>query len=60
MSPSADEVKAARHALGLTQTECSDLVGVTLRSWQYYEAGRTVMRARMWSLFCARVGHGTA
>jgi len=32
-------IKAAREKSGLTQQECADTVGITLRAWQTYEQG---------------------
>jgi len=34
------ELRAARQALDLTQTQMADRLGVTLRAVQYYEAGQ--------------------
>ena len=35
-----EELKAKRLDLGLTQTQLSERLGVTLRAVQYYEAGQ--------------------
>ncbi len=37
-TPTPAEIRAARDAAGLTQTEAADLVHSTCRSWQQWEA----------------------
>ena len=49
--PSPSEILAARKAAGLTQTQAAATVGVTLRAWQYWEAGQREMPASAWELF---------
>lgn len=51
--PSADEVVAARKKAKLTQAAAAELVGITTRSWQYYEQGAVRMKLPTWRLFCA-------
>lgn len=50
-SPAPSEILAARQSAGLTQTKAAALVGVTLRAWQYWEAGQREMPKGMWELF---------
>ncbi len=50
-SPSPAEIKAAREACGLTQTQAATLVHVTLRAWQRWEAGDWPMHPAFWDLF---------
>lgn len=59
-SPTPAEVRAAREAAGLTQTEAARLVHGTLRGWQGWEASPTDPGARrmhpgLWELFCGKV-----
>jgi DNA-binding transcriptional regulator YiaG len=49
--PSPTEVKDARHRAGLTQSQAAALVGVSLRSWQYWEEGGRQMQSSKWELF---------
>lgn len=46
-----EEIKRVRLAAGLTQTQAAELVHVTLRSWQRYEAGEKRIHPAMWELF---------
>lgn len=50
-SPGKDEIRAAREAAGLTQTQAADLVHGSLRAWQQWEAGDREMHAGLWELF---------
>lgn len=55
-SPAPDEVRAARDAAGLTQTQAATLVHGTLRAWQGWEAPEGEPSARrmhpgLWELF---------
>jgi DNA (cytosine-5)-methyltransferase 1 len=54
--PSPHEIREARHRAGLTQSQAAALVGVTLRSWQYWEAGERNVEARAWELFLIKSG----
>lgn len=49
--PSSTEVGQARAKAGLTQTEAGAVVGLTLRSWQMYEAGQRNMSEHAFELF---------
>lgn len=53
VQPTAGEVRDARIAARLTQAAAAELVGITTRAWQYYEAGSTRMKLPTWRLFCA-------
>jgi DNA-binding XRE family transcriptional regulator len=50
-SPTPAEVKAARVALGLTQTQAAAIIGYSKRGWQGIEAGDRAMRPSAWELF---------
>ena len=49
MTPVA--IKAARKAASLTQSQAAATVGVTMRAWQYWEAGHRKMPVSTWELF---------
>ena len=49
--PSPAEIKEARVAAGLTQSQAAALVGVTDRAWRYWEGGRRNMPTSAWELF---------
>jgi DNA-binding XRE family transcriptional regulator len=51
--PSAEEVLAARTDAKLTQAQAAEVVGLTTRAWQYYEAGAYLMKVPTWRLFLA-------
>ena len=51
-----DDVRAARKAAGLSQTEAATLVHVALRTWQQWEAGDRRMHPAAWELFCIKIG----
>ena len=50
-NPSPAEIKAAREALGLTQTQAAAAVYVPLRTWQRWESGDAPMHPAFWELF---------
>lgn len=56
--PTRDEVRAAREAAGLTQTEAGELVHASWQTWQNWELegeeGRR-MHPATWELFTAKV-----
>lgn len=52
--PTKEQVTARRRAAGLTQEAAARIVGVEVRTWQYWEAGRSRMRAGLWELFQLR------
>lgn len=60
ISPSAEEIRAAREAVGLTQTDASRLVCGTLRTWQGWETASgpsaRKMHPGLWELFLVKVG----
>jgi putative transcriptional regulator len=51
VTPSPDEIIAARKAAKLTQTAAAALVYATCRAWQLWEAGDRKMGAASWELF---------
>lgn len=54
-NPSPAEVRAAREAAGLTQTEAAAVIHSTLRTWQDWEAGKARMHPGLWELFGLKV-----
>jgi DNA-binding transcriptional regulator YiaG len=50
-NPKPEDVKAARQAAGLTQTQAGALVHTTVRVWQQWEAGDRAMHPAFWELF---------
>jgi len=50
-SPTSENVRQARDAAGLTQTQAAALIGASLRSWQEWEQGKTKMHPGLWRLF---------
>ena len=59
MTPTPDEIKAARKAAGLTQTAAAAVVHAKLRAWQQWEAQPSTashrpMSAANWELFCIK------
>jgi len=49
MSP--QELKKTRVEAGLTQTQAAEMVGITLRNWQHWEAGTRKINAGLIELF---------
>ncbi len=56
MTPIPSEIRAAREAAGLTQTQAGALCHRSLRAWQDAEAGTRNLDAAAWELFLLRVG----
>ena len=58
-NPAPAEIRAAREAAGLTQTEAAELVHSTLRAWQNWETESGDEQRRMhpatWELFRVKV-----
>lgn len=52
--PDRVEIKAAREAAGLTQTQAAAVVHCKLRAWQQWEAGDRQMHPAFWELFCIK------
>lgn len=54
-TPTQEQITSARAAAGHSQSSAADAVGVKLRAWQYYEAGRE-MPAGLWELYLLKTG----
>jgi DNA-binding transcriptional regulator YiaG len=52
MTATSDELKAVRAKSGLTQKEAAALAGVTLKTWQNWEQGKSPVRTSALLLFC--------
>jgi putative transcriptional regulator len=55
-SPSPEQLKSTRKALGYTQKEAAELVHVSLRAWQLWEAGDRKMPPGIWELCVIKAG----
>ena len=54
--PEPDDIRAARAAAGLTQTEAGAVVDASLRTWQQWEAGDRKMHTGLFELFKLKTG----
>lgn len=50
-NPRPEQIRAAREAAGLSQTEAAKLIHCSLRGWQQWEAGERSMHPAFWELF---------
>lgn len=55
-NPTPAEISAAREFVGLTQQEAAELLHISLRAWQRYEAGERRMHPALWELFRLKTG----
>lgn len=55
-TPTPEEVRAARSAVGLTQTEASETVHASMRAWQQWEGGERTMPPGLFELFMIKTG----
>lgn len=56
MTPTPDDLRAARAAAGHTQAQAADAVRASRRSWAAWEAGTTAMPAGLWLLYRLLIG----
>jgi len=54
-SPLPAEIRSARDAAGLTQTQAAALIHGTMRAWQEYEAGNRKLHPGLWELFLRKL-----
>jgi putative transcriptional regulator len=54
-NPRPEEVRAAREAAGLTQTEAAELIYCEMRTWQDWEGGQRRMHPAFWELWRSKV-----
>lgn len=52
----ADEVKSARKAAGLTQAEAAKLIHSDQSSWSLWESGKRKIHKSNYELFCLKSG----
>lgn len=57
-NPTPEQVRAAREAAGLTQSQAATLIHSTMRAWQEWEVGNRRMHPGLWELFRAKVNQG--
>lgn len=50
-NPTPEEIKQTRKEAGLTQAQAADVLGRTLRTWQYWESGKFNMDRNLYELF---------
>jgi putative transcriptional regulator len=53
-SPDPEQIRAAREAQGLTQTQAAALIHHSMRGWQDWEHGKRTMHPGLWELFCIK------
>lgn len=54
--PTPADVKSARAAVGLTQTQAAALIYKKLLAWQRYESGNRSMDVALYELFMLKTG----
>lgn len=54
--PAPETIRTLRSTLQLTQKEAADLVHVSLRAWQWWEAGQREMPLAAWELLVIKAG----
>ena len=54
-SPTPADIRTAREAVGLTQTDAAMLVHTTCRVWQQWEAGDRRMHPAFFELFIRKI-----
>ncbi|MDR3352761.1 MAG: helix-turn-helix domain-containing protein [Zoogloeaceae bacterium] len=52
--PTPQQIREARQQAGLSQEAAADLVCVSRRAWQFWEAGQRSMSETTWELFCLK------
>lgn len=50
-NPTPEAIRAARDALGLSQTDAASIIYSSMRAWQEWEAGTRRMHPAMWELW---------
>ncbi|MDN3368276.1 helix-turn-helix domain-containing protein [Ralstonia pseudosolanacearum] len=59
-SPSAEQIRAAREAAVLTQSQAAALIYRTARNWQQWEGGERRMDPALWELFELKLAQNNA
>lgn len=55
-SPPPEKLKTVRAAMGFTQREAAEMVHVSLRAWQLWEAGDRKIPPGLWELLIIKSG----
>lgn len=55
-SPTPKKLKTLRAAMGYTQREAAEMLHVSLRAWQLWEAGSRKMPPGLWELCVIKAG----
>ena len=55
-APTPQQIARKRNDAGLTQTQAAAMLHKTLRTWQKWESGDTVMDLAYWELFNIKLG----
>jgi len=55
-SPTPEKLKTVRAAMGFTQREAAEIVHVSLRAWQLWEAGDRKIPPGLWELLIIKSG----
>jgi putative transcriptional regulator len=54
--PNPEKLKTVRAAMGFTQREAAEIVHVSLRAWQLWEAGDRKIPPGLWELLIIKSG----
>lgn len=54
--PTPQQLKETRLKAGLTQPNCAEMVHVSTRNWQQWEAGDRSINMAAWELFLIKIG----
>jgi DNA-binding transcriptional regulator YiaG len=55
-SPTPEQIKQARVASGLTQADAGELIYCSMRLWQQWESGESIMHPALYELFMIKAG----
>ena len=55
-APTPEAIRAARSAAGMTQTEATETVHMSMRAWQQWEGGERTMPPGLFELFMIKTG----
>lgn len=58
-APTPEEVRSARNAAGMTQTEAAETVHMSMRAWQQWEGDERTMPPGLFELFMIKTGQWT-
>lgn len=55
-APTPEELRSARNAAGMTQTEAAETVHMSMRAWQQWEGDERTMPPGLFELFMIKTG----